>query len=574
MESKGEIKVVNEEEETNVFKISNIEDKITQSEIESKYGRIKSGGRQEGVSIDYWKWLSHTVSRNRDSGGGPSMIVAIACINKILERTKKRVNKTFIVSGEVHEAYVKVLEDYAREVEVINVKVKKGRKETYKKGVVVSYVIVAILWDIIDIMSALTHKVFNSKGAAEGVVVVPSLGRRKSIRKVVKKLAEKEAPLSIVGHCSYFTWRSGEMRLAGMDITLCLNMMITLKGVAKKFNIYKSILGDVYNGKHVSDVVEAMVSISRSTPTITAKHYIYDKISLKELRYLLRGLTLATLPNKKGDIRSIVINNMGISGKSLIVGCDISGIKTYHIPHSIATHLPPAYEEYPNTTFFRPSKYEKEYLLDKGAIEDVSNLKVVGRPYFQEMMQSTTPSSALEKTDVDFTFLILTQPFDDHVRDTFVNSVLTSLTYRSENRIDVVIKIHPSEKSTRYERLVSSSRYRKLDVQVTSSNLFENIASSNLSITVNSNTGLESILLGTPTICVNYWCPNILFPVYARNSVVPTVDNKNSCYEYMSTIDENCLSNLKSEQTSFAKSEYVSYDDPAKLIADKIISTQ
>jgi hypothetical protein len=121
--------------------------------------------------------------------------------------------------------------------------------------------------------------------------------------------------------------------------------------------------------------------------------------------------------------------------------------------------------------------------------------------------------------------LIGTQSFDNRYRTGLIIDVVPSVL--EATNWTIVLKLHPGESADFYEELLRSIGYDPSDqdrISVATDDLYGYIHRADLLLTVNSNVGIESIILGTPAVCYNPWVPSKRDPPYASHGPVPKFD--------------------------------------------------
>lgn len=263
---------------------------------------------------------------------------------------------------------------------------------------------------------------------------------------------------------------------------------------------------------------------------------------------------------------SVVVGSLGSRQEVLLYPALERGIDTYHIPHSVPTGyelLPPA-----GTVHFVPGEHAVEHLAASEQTSDVSNLVPAGRPKLLALAE-TEPAPRTDWEPDALRIVVATQPFADSVRKQFVETVLDGLE-EVPVPVDVVIKIHPNEDVSFYRDIVSERSFR---VRVTKADLHGFLSSADLTVTINSNVGLESMVLGTPCACVAVWEPLIRPRLYAAGGPVPVLDSTAAVRAFFSELDRDRVTELLDEQNEFVESVYLRAD-ATREIAEIITSDE
>jgi hypothetical protein len=100
--------------------------------------------------------------------------------------------------------------------------------------------------------------------------------------------------------------------------------------------------------------------------------------------------------------------------------------------------------------------------------------------------------------------------------------------------------------------------------------LYGEIVDADLTVTINSNVGLESIIIGTPAFCFNAWEPLIFEPTYATADEIPVFRSESELQTFVSQLNSNKTSQLRSQQQTFVENNYVINSSIATDIANCI----
>jgi len=247
----------------------------------------------------------------------------------------------------------------------------------------------------------------------------------------------------------------------------------------------------------------------------------------------------------------VVINSMGTKQLGMVRVANDAGVHTFHVPHTVTT----GYEVVPpsKTDHIVPGEIARQYLFESEQVETVENIVPAGRPHLAALNDGDTEPSPVEPP---LDIVIATQPFRDDVRQEFVTTVLDAFDeFPFEKRI--VVKIHPNEEKGFYEHF---ARGRE-DVTVRSDGLNDLLENSDLTFTINSNVGLESVVLGTPACCVNLWSPVVRLRPYATMGPIPTLTSTDEVEAFVRNLTPERIDELARRENVFVGEEYVLDDD-------------
>jgi hypothetical protein len=219
------------------------------------------------------------------------------------------------------------------------------------------------------------------------------------------------------------------------------------------------------------------------------------------------------------------------------------------------------------TTSFVSGKAGKEYLEENLSHVDEDHFLAAGRPYLSKLAKNRTayPKAEFSSSDGSTVVTIATQPHPDKIRRTLVTDVLSAV-----NEIDdasVVIKTHPSEDPAFYAEFAEQDNRVCLETD----NLFSVLAMSDIVVTIDSNVGLEAQLLGTPCVCVNKWEPLLWNMPYVEAGPVPVFKTSEGLREYFRSLTESKRQRLAETQESYARSGYLTEQEPEKRIRELVM---
>ena len=259
------------------------------------------------------------------------------------------------------------------------------------------------------------------------------------------------------------------------------------------------------------------------------------------------------------DFEAVIVGGMHPRELAIINAAVDRNLDTHYVPHSITTGvetLPP-----PESTQFVASKIGKKYIEEVFKNSRLPSILCHGRPYFNEKLDISENSGRVSTENVVAT--IATGPFGDRVRKDYLVHLLPILNDK-ELIDEVQIKVHPSEDVGFYANVLSRkglevSRYSK-------KNLAQYLKSSSILFTIDSNIGIESVLMGNLCVCYNPF-PFLYRPTppYIRYSPIPVVTSKNELSEYISGVDEKRLRQIYLSQKKFLSSSYVKKGSAKKI---------
>lgn len=273
--------------------------------------------------------------------------------------------------------------------------------------------------------------------------------------------------------------------------------------------------------------------------------------------HLVRALVLRRSFNSifaNNKIKGVLIGTLDPIGRAIVHESAKQDIKVYHIPHSIATTFPP--NPGSEVIQFLSGDLDVDY-YEKVVPEDQKWKWVpLGRPYLGDLFEkyndqrNKQQSVGAKQNREKFHILIATQPFPDKVRKSFIEVMLKSF---DREQFNVTVKPHPDESEEFYEEFKSNFEH----FHVITKDLYDEIDDSDLTVTISSNVGLESIIIGTPTICYNSWEPFVLEQTFAITDEVPVFRSKNMLNRFVNKINQEKLSQLQKNQKAFIEDSYI-----------------
>lgn len=393
------------------------------------------------------------------------------------------------------------------------------------------------------------------------VVVFPYPGRFGSLLPVLDKMETR--PSVVLPHFTIAWHRINESVSIGDYNPLLYSSFASYTSITNTIRIYFALLIELYVNRHLEGSIQNQLYDQEDVPKNIINYSVTKVIGFN-------GRALLSAPLVEGalsilDPDRVVVGGAHPRDRTVLFTARMLGItKRYYVPHSIVDR----YEFVPDSRTIQfvegdiAEKHIRKYYDEARAPQ----LCVTGRPYLQEINKFAPPS----RGDNVPRLMLATQPFSTSKRTAFVRHVIEAAS-ESPIEWDIVIKIHPSETADIYNRLYQDiNKYDIRGITVEENNLVECIVNSTLVITINSNVGLESIVLGTPCIALNEWSPMISIKPHLAYSPVPVLTSKAEIIEYFDRITWNHISELTDRQLEFLKKHYKLDSMAGKVIADCI----
>jgi hypothetical protein len=314
--------------------------------------------------------------------------------------------------------------------------------------------------------------------------------------------------------------------------------------------------------QHLSD--EADASIPRSV------RYAW----IVGFRGKSRGLLTAKITETiytRWDVKGVLVSGNSPRDRAFLYVARSHGVQTYYLPHSVLHSVRNIYTHHPETTMFLEGEFSVEYLKANRPSETLPDLVGLGRPYFETLLDYRQTGGGT--SDEIVTITLATQDQPDRMREALARTVLLAIAegIAAETAVRVIVKIHPNESPALYEQLQSDLSLDAIDdIEIRNRNLYSTLQQSDLIVTVNSNVGIESMIVGTPCACVVLFDPWMPVYPYARHESVPVNRTKDATFAFFQQLTPEELVDLQAEQRNYVSNSYVLEPDIGESIAEYI----
>lgn len=434
---------------------------------------------------------------------------------------------------------------------------------------------VLILPFLFDQIFSIVWKYIGGVSKDIDLAFVPSLGRIGSTGPVLDGLLGTESiehsvviTSKVSSQVTRWRWKYLRTRLAGHDLD-ALGNYTDVQTLFSQLATYievsrRALLGDAIV-ENLDELLTAEFGVELDR---TLRYVIYDafrtRVLLSTWFYELTGAMM-----EETECQKIVIGGLSPSRRAIMLSSMEHGAAVYYVPHNIGSGGCP---NPPSTlTHFVSGQLEARKFAESDQVRDPWHVVVTGRPYLVELHREYEGAHGTsERIDTRRTssgplqLLVATQGFD--CRQDFVEDVLASLD-DSDLDAEVVIKTHPAEDPDTYSDYEETGA-----VTVTDADLAEHIAASDLTVTINSNVGLESVIAGTPTICLNRWKPSVSDPVYAEYGPIPLLRRREELVDRFRDIGADGAEELWREEAAFVEEAFELDTDAARNMLDVILS--
>lgn len=474
---------------------------------------------------------------------------------------------TLICDDSLEDPYVAAVEDLITGTQL---NCKRLGKTSLKSTLLVLtqliQVIVKTCFILGDWLVAHILKLFRSPHKST-VCYVPSMGRLGSTLPVAEAFESK--PFTLVPEpASYFLFRNeGRAALANYN-PVTAAQHLSIRGLIKQvidvcFITREAVLMDSFT-PNLIDSVESEFNFRLESASGTLVRQTLTNFHLVRAILLQRSLRAAF---SKQHLKKVVVGTLDPIGRTVVHEACERNLHAYHIPHSIATTHPPNPRK--EVTQFVSGEMDTWYYKNVVPRDQWWDWVPLGRPYLSELNNQykgqTNEPTHCQSESKHLTIVVATVSGPREVREQFITTMLESL---NNDRFKIVIKPHPDEDPDLYHQV--SEPYENASVITT--DLYDMIDEADLTVTINSNVGLESIVIGTPAVCYNAWQPFILDQTYALSEEVPVFRSREEFKSFVDGMNRGFISGLLADQRKFVSENYVLNENVAENIAEFIES--
>jgi hypothetical protein len=527
----------------------------TKEEYDRVYRCISNANIDLGLSVPVYEvaW-KHMINYRR--GRLQEMIL----LYKRLEETIERITPGKLVCTDgVEPAYRSAVVDVGAEYNVpVTSELRSPKRIRLQRFLVSSVLIIPFF---LDQILGLVLKRLTGGPETVSTAFVPALGRLDSMTPVLREMNGR-FDVVITAMTSSWLWKLRDRELDAFDPTPVsrFSTLGCLKAqVMMHFRLSRRVFfSDMLKGQLEHCLAEQLdVQLDRALVYSLQQGFRTRMFGSLNLYYLFGNL----IDERQCD--KLVIGGLSPAGKAIIARGIDDGIEVCHIPHGInaAANSP---NPPPELNQFVSGELEKRHYEASAQVEDPWNCIPTGRPYLTTLYDEYGGESDNSgKTDVTH-IVLATQPVGP--REEFVVTAIEAIQNSSFDAT-VTIKIHPSESTDWYSRF---SRYD--GVEVVDGNLHDLLYAADLTVTVNSNVGVESVVVGTPCVSLNWWSPIIPIPMYAQYERIPVVTEKKTVVDFFQKLENDRLAEMATTQIEVIHDYYELDVDAGKRIATRLDS--
>ena len=547
-----------------VISISTLLTDITKVEIVKTINKLSTIGIPSVGCLEYTiLWHKITNRNNIDLATSILIVEKLKCRLEDLGVT----HGTLVCEESLDEPYARIVRDVATEND-LEIERESYKSWKYSMSMLTQYFITLLKLSLLIgdwFFAKLTRQKCQTNGS--NIIYFPPIGRLNSTLSVVHHFDLKPRTIITEPKWYYLLQLNAKKQLRDFHPTVT-NQYLTLSGFIGQLRDIGTITYELMAGssftQNTIDQVEQEFNMSLDT---TTSFHIKEALSnFRIIRALILRRSLRTV-FKQDNVKKVIFGTFDPIGRAISYEALDQGLKVYHIPHSIATTRPPNPQS--NVTSFLSGNMDKWYFEQVIPQNQQWKWVVAGRPYltdlYQEYEEFEKKSGRDIKKNETIRVVIATQPLSGDKRKQFIQAVLNTF---DSDQFNLIIKPHPDENIRLYEE--AEQKYDH--VQLITDQLYQKIVTSDLTVTIQSNVGLESMVIGTPTVCYNPWRPLVLDQTFMLSDHVPVFRSKNELQTFVNHLNINGLSQLEEKQKEFVKQRYCLDVDAAADVAEYIMS--
>jgi len=291
---------------------------------------------------------------------------------------------------------------------------------------------------------------------------------------------------------------------------------------------------------------------------------LYIRTVLPNLDTIISYIT-ATHLFKQKSYNKILLPGTTRTSRGVAYAAENEEIEIFHLHHGIGGKRIIA-DTLPQIRF-TPGRLNQFYI--EGSYNE--NIKPVptGLPKHQKILEKKNNIESDRDCTASETALVATQPFVDEVRRGFVSNVVDAIL--TETDFHVVIKPHPGEDSEYYQRMINNKydSHSRERITIHEEDLYEHLYNANITITINSNVAIESVIMGTPSLTYNKWAPDVSTPLYVDHGSIPKFISRDGLDSFLDELNTN---RMIEEQDSMLYDDYMVYNNSVENIYQRIWS--
>jgi len=527
--------------------------RISQSTSDTVYAELSNADVDVGLSLPLYDIAWPHILKEQRGALYQSVLVYIR-----LEAVCKQVKPDVVaVDDDVDREIQAVVRDFC---DSYGVPAQATGGEVSKLGAVRRFVICSffLIPFFTDQAASLVLKRLTSSPTKTDVVFVPALGRTESILPVLREATFKFETV-ITSMASSWVWQFRNDDFDRFN-PRPISQFTSLRLIARQSRLFVSIGMNILCGDKLTSELDRTIEQELDVNLDRALEYSVQNGFRTRLfgSLFLYPLFEELLDTVDTDI--VATGKLSPAGRAIVMASIANSKDVCHIPHGTGSADCPNPPE--ELTELTSGEFDIRYYSESQQVRTHWNCVATGRPYLTELYEEYGDPARFSPSE-PYKLLLATQPF--RYRDAFVRDVIRA-TEASSVEFEIVIKIHPSEDLSFY----TSHENQFENVSVVENDLFRYLEDADLTLTVYSNVGLESIIVGTPCVIVNRWNPISPIPIYARYGPVENLRDRDQITEFLSNINPEKLSDLLNFQQDVMSDGYELKADAAKKMVKTI----
>jgi hypothetical protein len=480
------------------------------------------------------------------------------CLYRVLTDYIEKNSPTKIVTHNLDTTYRSTVSEVANEN---NILIRHKGSDSLGTSIFSNLLSITIL--IFDQVLSIIYKRVWSNKEKKGALIFPFPDRFDSVIPVIEKI---DIPVHTVVPSLLLSWhvRPSTVEWPSETATSTLSEYATPKIIFSQIMTFIDLQKQIINKniKISMDMSEHM-SDNYDVELPSTVQSMYTQIIKENIRSIL-SFPLIESAIRQQNCRTVTVGGDSARDRFALSIAESAGVKTFYLPHSIQYK----YKIPPDTSDmiqFVSGKPDDEIIYDMTTQENRPETLRYGRPYLENLQRRTTsPDSPAD-------IIIATQPYPDWIREKFVKSICKNLIL-DISISDIVIKIHPSENKNYYENLVTNIGLEsQIDIQ---SGAIQNYTSKGtILLTMNSNVGIESILLGSYCICYNPCKPFVGRSSYIDGDVIPYLSQSDEVKTHIRELTESDILLKQKKQYEYIMKSY-EFEDCSERIAEQITQVE
>lgn len=554
-------------EHRSVFVVDDEMRTIEQSEVDDLIFRLRRAEIDSASHIPFYDLLCNQMWSNSRQrfGREPSNMHLLILLYRRLEERVDGGNINRVVCEGLQENYRILVKDFCDEMNITFV-------DNTERNLVSSYIesasvilsgFLSVCFLFIDQLFSLVSGWFFSSERSSDIAVMFPVSRPKTFAPIYNRLEldfDTIYTLRTIGYVIKYhnvVPDSAKIQFSqgAVDRRILLAELKSLWTMCSLSFGSKSVSTDITDWVHEHEGVRIPRLVQR----------LYLRTALSNIATIFTYITASNF-FEKNDYEKVLVPGIARTSRGLSYAATDQGVDVFQLHHGIGGRQLIA--DKLEHTRFTPGELNKRY-IENSKNESIRPVSV-GLPKHQTILEKQSElSTEMVQQPSAPTVLLTTQPYIDRVREEFVDDVISVVL--NNTAYDVLIKPHPGANEQYYKNLITE-RYDESDCQrvtVDKSELYKKMYTSDLTITITSNTAIESVITGTPALSYNIWVPDIGRPLYVEYGAIPECNSRSKLRSFLSDYEpRDAIQN----QQKILDGDYMIYGNSGEQIIQKIQS--